>query len=81
MPWTRFVDVVLNESATRVVEFDFDAFARAPPPNVTVDRSIDLVFGVRDTLFDPLAYCCFCGERCNPCSQSCGRCIRARSLV
>ena len=20
--------------------------------------------------------CCFCGEACNPCSQSCGRCMR-----
>lgn len=20
--------------------------------------------------------CCFCGEGCNPCSQSCGRCAR-----
>lgn len=20
--------------------------------------------------------CCFCGEECNPASQSCGRCIR-----
>lgn len=20
--------------------------------------------------------CCFCGEPCNPCSQSCGRCAR-----
>jgi Barwin family. len=21
--------------------------------------------------------CCFCGEPCNPCSQSCGHCLRS----
>jgi len=79
MPWTRFVDAVLDERPTCAAH-DFDRFATRPPPNVTVDHALDLVLGVRDTAFDPLAYCCFCGKRCNPCSQSCGRCARARAL-
>lgn len=24
--------------------------------------------------------CCFCGEYCNPCSQSCGRCARQMTM-
>lgn len=24
--------------------------------------------------------CCFCGEHCNPCSQSCGRCAREMTM-
>lgn len=23
-----------------------------------------------------IGICCFCGDECNPCSQSCGRCSR-----
>lgn len=29
---------------------------------------------------DDYAVCCFCGEHCNPCSQSCGICARIISL-
>ena len=25
--------------------------------------------------------CCFCGEQCNPCSQSCGICARIASAI
>jgi hypothetical protein len=33
-------------------------------------------------LFDTLniGICCFCGNECNPCSQSCGRCARQLSF-
>ena len=31
-------------------------------------------------LNDEYGLCCFCGNRCNPCSQSCGRCARSVSM-
>ena len=32
--------------------------------------------------FDPSkGYCCFCGDECNPCSQSCGKCARRLTFI
>ncbi len=28
-----------------------------------------------------IGLCCFCGEECNPCSQSCGTCARSRTIA
>ena len=30
---------------------------------------------------DEYSICCLCGEKCNPSSQSCGRCARSISLL
>ena len=31
---------------------------------------------IESELIEELGTCCFCGEYCNPCAQSCGACIR-----
>lgn len=31
----------------------------------------------QDTFEMDIGICCFCGNECNPCSQSCGRCARS----
>jgi hypothetical protein len=38
-------------------------------------NNVNLVDNKTDTT-DEYGTCCFCGDYCNPCSQSCGRCAR-----
>lgn len=79
MMWLRLVTILSRECLT-LGAVDFDTFAREPPKGIAVVREMDMVIGVRDIEFDPVGQCCFCGERCNPCSQACGHCARVRSI-
>jgi len=35
----------------------------------------------KDEYFEEMGTCCFCGDYCNPCSQSCGSCSREKTGI
>ncbi len=34
-----------------------------------------------DEYLEEMGTCCFCGDYCNPCSQSCGSCVREKTAI
>lgn len=74
MPWTVFLNIILTENLN-ISNRSIRNFIENTP-TISVLKDSDLITGVRDTLLDPIGKCCFCSERCNPCSQTCGFCAR-----